>query len=264
MNHGWGVAIGLGLVWVLTGASCQSLVGPVDQPTAVAFEADRQTPAEPTPANEPSAQPNLGPELEHPQDPPPAGDYRRYRTWQALRGLNFDSGLVTIDQAEADQIAARGTVEQALARYAEAVAELERNHATEALGLFRDAILIWPDSAVFYEGLGRALIAKKKTREALAAFRTAVTLDPTLVSSQLLVADMLNRLGERIAAAQQYEQVLQLQPAHATAHVRLAIIRYYLGQDELAWHHLHAADALGADVPAQFRRLLAARTPEPG
>jgi len=194
----------------------------------------------------------------------PPSEYRRMLLWKAMRGLRYDSGHVEIDEPVASEIAQRGTREQALAEYERGQELLRQNMRIQAIEAHTRAVLIAPDEALMYEGLGTALLTKGKTPEALAAFRTALDLDPQSVVAHMGLAEALQRQRRFEEAVEELREVIRLEPDHAHAHGRLAVLLYYLEDDAGAWAQVHQTEALGSSVPPQFRELLARRTPEPG
>lgn len=193
----------------------------------------------------------------------PPSHYRSALLADAMRGLRYDSGRVEIDHAVADTIARRGTRAEALAEYERGRELLQRNQRILAIKAHTRAVLIAPDEPLVYEGLAAALLAKGKVAEAVAAWRTALDLDPERLEARLHLAEALQRQRRFAGAAATFRQVLKQDPQCAAAHARLAVVLYYLGDDAGAWQHVHRAEALGAPVPPQFRALLARRTPEP-
>ncbi|MFQ5807266.1 MAG: tetratricopeptide repeat protein [Phycisphaerae bacterium] len=193
----------------------------------------------------------------------PPSEYRKALLWRAMRGLRYDSGRVEIDEPVADTIAQPGTRAQAIAEYERGKTLLRRNMRIQAIEAHTRAVLIMPDEAVLYEGLGTALLTVAKTTEATAAFRTALDLDPRYLPARFRLAEALQRQRQFQEAADRLREVIRMDPNHAEAHTRLAILLYYLGDDTGAWAQVHAAETLGSSVPPQFRELLARRTPEP-
>ncbi len=184
-------------------------------------------------------------------------DWRRERERLALRGLLYDTGRVEIDAAFAATVADRGNAAAAEAEYARGVLLLEENDQLGALATFTRAVIMRPDNAEFYAGLARALIYRGGfSRQAFAALQTGLELAPESVELHYLHADLLNRVGQRDAAADEYRVVLALEPGHGEAHVRLAVLSYYAGDTAAAWEHYRVAEALGADVPTQLVPLL--------
>jgi Flp pilus assembly protein TadD len=196
-------------------------------------------------------------------DADPGSHYRAELLRQAMRGLRYDSGRVEIDQAAAATVAERGTVEQAMAEYARGQDLLRHNQRIRAIAAHTRAVLIAPEQAVLYDGLGAALMAKQRGPEAIAAFRTALDLDAQSVSARFNLAEALRRAGRFADAIEALSDVVRVEPGHAEAHSRLAALLYYLERDVEAWAHVHEAESLGASIPPQFRELLARRTAEP-
>lgn len=185
-----------------------------------------------------------------------AQDYRKIRFAEAMRGLVIEDGLVRPDAAAAQDLL-RGLGE------ADAGAALARGHAlmaendySGAAGEYRTAILADSSLAAGYIGLGDALLGKKKDDLALAAYRTAVLQAPESVEARMKLAETLNRNGDIAAWAAELENVLALDPAHGEAHARLAVARYYLGDQESARREIRLADRFGGTVPPQLRDMI--------
>lgn len=198
-----------------------------------------------------------------PAETGPPNEYRRALSRAAMRGLRYDSGRVEIDHASADDVIQGMNRQQAPAEFERGRELLARNQVLESIAAHTKAVLLDPDEAELYEGLGVALLAKQKPSEAAAAFRTALDLAPDSVGARFHLAEALNWLGRLEEAIHEWREVLARDPDHAEAHSRLAIALYYADQDGEAWEHVHRAEALGHDVPPQFRILLANRTAEP-
>lgn len=191
----------------------------------------------------------------------PPSDYRKARLASAMRGLRYDSGRVERDEPAASQVIAG--VADAQASYERGLVELELNRRVEAIEAFTHAVLIDPDVAEYYEGLGTALVYKRHEQEGVAAFRTALDVDSELASARFKLADALQRTGDRAGAIEQFRELIDAQPDHAEAHARLAVLLYYAEDNAGAWRHVHDAEALGGSVPPQFRVLLARQMTEP-
>jgi tetratricopeptide (TPR) repeat protein len=191
-----------------------------------------------------------------PEDARTALKEARFR--EAVKGLDFESGLVVVVDATGDDPGlARDYRDQGLER-------LKGNRFTGALTMLARAVRTDPQYAEGYESLGRALIAKGRTEYAVAAFRTALTLRPDFVDAQYNLASALARLNRRGEAIPEMLRVVELDPRHAAAHERLAIWYYYDGEATAAWRHVHAARDLGREPPPQFIALLEAQAPDPG
>ncbi|MHC4589883.1 MAG: tetratricopeptide repeat protein [Planctomycetota bacterium] len=140
---------------------------------------------------------------------------------------------------------------------------LESNRLTGALTMLARAVRTDRQFAAGYESLGRALQAKGKIEYAVAAYRTALTLQPDSAAAQYDLALALARLDRPADAIREMHRVLELDSQHAQAHERLAIWYYYAGDLAAAWQHVHAARDLGLEPPPQFITLLEARMPQP-
>jgi tetratricopeptide (TPR) repeat protein len=179
------------------------------------------------------------------------------RFQEAVKGLDFDSGLVVVVEATGeDPGLALEYREQGLRR-------LESNRLTGALTMLTKAVRTDPQYAAGYVALGRGLTAKGKVEYALAAFRTALVLEPDNVSAQYELASALGRLNRRAEAVTEMLRVVELDPIHAEAHERLAIWYYYVGDAAVAWQHVGVARDLGREPPPQFLALLETQMPEP-
>ena len=187
---------------------------------------------------------------------------KQERLRRAMEGLDFDSGVVTVDEQFASQVIGRGERDLAEQRCAEAQATLfERNDPVGAIGLYREAVIIDPELPAAYYGLGRALIGKGKTTEALAAYRTALELDPHYADAQFQLGFTLameGRLEEAVAA---YHRLIELDPDYPDVYARLAIALYYLGDFDAARQAAVAAEATGYPAPPQFILLLEGQMP---
>jgi len=176
---------------------------------------------------------------------------------EAVKGLDFDSGLVVVVEATGED---PGLAAEYLT---EGLERLESNRLTGALTMLAKAVRTDPQYAAGYVGLGRGLTAKGKVEYAVAAFRTALMLQPDDVIAQYELASAFGRLNRRDEAVTEMLRVVELDPNHAKAHERLAIWYYYGGDAVVAWQHVEAARDLGREPPPQFIALLEAQVPEP-
>ncbi|MEE9130221.1 MAG: tetratricopeptide repeat protein [Phycisphaerales bacterium] len=176
---------------------------------------------------------------------------------EAIRGLNFSAGLV-----EVEAFTVRNA-ERALQRATQGAELLEVNRRTEAIKAYADAVRNAPDLAELYHGLGDALISDAKDVYALAAFRSAVEIDPDFVEARFSLAITLSMINELDSAIEHMQRVVQLDPEHGLAHERLAVWHYYAQDYAKAWQETHSAQDLGHAMPPQFLALLEAHAPEP-
>lgn len=177
---------------------------------------------------------------------------------QAVAGLRFETGRVSIEAGSARAPDASA----AAARRLEAAALARGGHHIEAMGAYRDAILLARGESAGYVGLGQMLRLKGRSDEAVASFRTAIDLDPQGADAWFDLGLALWGRGERAEARRAMEQAVALDATRGDAHALLARWCYYLEDDAAAWRHLRAAEKLGAAIPPQFPPLLENRTPE--
>ncbi len=190
-------------------------------------------------------------------------NYKEERKRQAMLGLRYADGNVSVVPEDAKLVVGGKDEEASRASRSLALAAIEENLAYDAIQHATRAVLLDPASAPNYLTLGQALLTKRLVPEASAAFATGFGLDPTSVELSFAWADALSRGDQRQRAIDQFEVTLRLDSKHVRARERLAIQAYYLGQYERAWLEVHAVEALGHAVPPQFRVLLSESSPEP-
>ncbi len=189
----------------------------------------------------------------------PVTNYKSERWQQAIAGLSFDGGRVSIDHAAADAIAVPGALVEAQQAYDAGLSEMEQGHREWAVGHFRTAVLIAPYEPQMYEGLGYGLLSKGESAEALAAYRTALDLHPGRLSALVGAAKALDSASRELEALAAWQAVLAVDPEHAAAHSRLASLSYFAGEYQQALGHYQRAEALGYPVPTQLRPLIEAK-----
>ena len=210
---------------------------------------------------------DAGPELLAQQAAPPGqtisppNEYRRRLTREAMRGLRYDSGLVEIDLEQAAKIVQTRDARQAQIENERGQAALHRNALNESIRAHTKAVLLDPQDPTLYEALGMVWLAKRKPKNAAAAFRTALELAPDSVSARFRLAVALEWIGRRQQAVKEFYEVLARDPEHAAAHGRLAVELYYANRRDEAAEHLRRAEELGYDVPPQLESLLAGNLP---
>ncbi len=181
----------------------------------------------------------------------PVSDFRRLQFDRALEGVTVVDGLIVAEPApmlsapavqaltdEIDDLLYRGLRAPAVER---------------AVAGVRGA----PGHVGLLTALGRALLTTRRTEIALAAFSTAVSVDPSDVDAQFHRGVALQRLGERVQAIAAWRAVLELDPDHGDAHGRLAAAYWLESSPAEARVHLLSAEALGASVPTQLAEMIA-------
>jgi serine/threonine-protein kinase len=100
----------------------------------------------------------------------------------------------------------------------------------EAVGYYRAALALRPETSAVYNNLGSALKAKGQLDEAIAAYRHAIALDPKLVQAHSNLGIALYGKGQVDEAIKLYRQAIKLDPKHARAHTNLGIALKVKGQ----------------------------------
>ncbi|UCD73800.1 MAG: tetratricopeptide repeat protein, partial [Phycisphaerales bacterium] len=96
-----------------------------------------------------------------------------------------------------------------------------------------------------------------------ACFRTVTRMQPENIDGHSELAMALSSLGRLEEAIAAMGSVLRLDPNHGFAHERLAIWHFALDEYVAAWEHVHAARAVGHEMPGNFIPLLREKMAEP-
>lgn len=196
--------------------------------------------------------------------PPPGQKFKAERMARALRGLTYEGGRVAVDEADAVPLPdaeAFATAADAHRRGLEYLFEV--NDRVAAIGALTRAVIMETDNPEYLADLGQALLRKGKRDEAMAAFNTALDLDPGHLPAQRQAAFALQMGGDYAASREAWRKVLDLDGTDGGAWGRLAIVEYYLEDYAAAWEHVQRAREHGYRMPAQFLPLLEAKMPEP-
>jgi tetratricopeptide (TPR) repeat protein len=125
---------------------------------------------------------------------------------------------------------------------------IEAGRPAAAIAAFNQATRFDPRNAAAYRALGHALLDEGRTAEAVDSLRLATALeDDAAAYHNLAVA--LRRLrfnGEAMAA---YRRATELAPSLVEAHIGLADLLEQAGEDEEAAQSLRAAAAVAPDTP---------------
>ncbi len=187
----------------------------------------------------------------------PVENYKEARMREALRGLDYSSGLVTLSP-EAREIAAEGTLADGARLAAEADAVMQTNDFPAAIAAYTKAVIVAPNRAATYLSLAQALQPKGRSTEAEAAIRTAIRLEPKSLDANLALARLIDTRGDSAATVSAWQAVLALDSKVAEAHGRIAIATYYQGDTAGAAKHIDACEKLGGNVPSQFKDMVVA------
>lgn len=107
-------------------------------------------------------------------------------------------------------------------RFTAGVADLKAGRLDAAEAAFRDVLRSGGGRAFVHHNLGLVLRERGRTREALAEFRAAVTLDPSFGPARLLAGTTLLTLDRVSDARVELERAVRLMPREAAAFGQLA------------------------------------------
>jgi tetratricopeptide (TPR) repeat protein/tRNA A-37 threonylcarbamoyl transferase component Bud32 len=93
----------------------------------------------------------------------------------------------------------------------------------EAVGYYRAALAVRPNTPVVYNNLGNALQAKGNLEEAIAEYKKALAIDPKFAVPHYNLGNALRRKGDRDGAITEYKKAIALNPKYAYAHNNLGV-----------------------------------------
>ncbi|MCY2962468.1 MAG: tetratricopeptide repeat protein, partial [Planctomycetota bacterium] len=114
----------------------------------------------------------------------------------------------------------------------------------DAIAAYRTAISISPKAAGAYINLGVDLAKLGKLDEAVEALRTAAKLNPTDVISRSNLGEILRRQGKTEEAITEFQAALALDPSDAVGRVNYGIVLWDVGRSEEALVEFRAAISL--------------------
>jgi tetratricopeptide (TPR) repeat protein len=100
---------------------------------------------------------------------------------------------------------------------------VERGQPREALAALRTALELNPDYAQAHDGLGKALAEMGRLDEAIAAYRRAIELKPALAEAHCNLGVALGHKGRLDEAVAAYRQAIRHKPGLIQAHFNLGI-----------------------------------------
>lgn len=192
----------------------------------------------------------------------PVTSWKQEQLAKAMRGISYDSGRA-VPNADALKIAKRGTPQEVSAQLAKAEQALEGNNPYESIAEYTKAVIMAPENPDALYGLALALRTKGKSVEQEAALRTALDHRPGFEDALIVLGYTLQSLDKFAESMQAFERALKANPSNSEASSRIAILAYYVNDYAKAWTYVHRTEAMGAEVPPQFRVLLAERMREP-
>jgi serine/threonine-protein kinase len=131
----------------------------------------------------------------------------------------------------------------------EALASGPRARLDEAIGYYRAALAVRPQSAAPYVCLALALHARGDVDGSAAAFRKATELDPEYDLTHYALGTVLYSRGDTEGAIAEYRKALALNPGHAQAHTNLGLALYARGDRAGAKACFRKALALAPKLP---------------
>lgn len=115
----------------------------------------------------------------------------------------------------------------------------------EAIALFNQLILDYPDSAIDYNNRGLVYFQCGEIYKALCDYNTALELNPKLSSAYNNRGNYYAACGELNAAIADYDQALDLNPSYTRAWINRGITMRDLGEYEQAIENLETALLFG-------------------
>ncbi|MEW5884406.1 MAG: tetratricopeptide repeat protein [Armatimonadota bacterium] len=193
----------------------------------------------------------------------PIENYKQARFREAIRGLDYSSGRVTINEREAREVVPPGSPLEFDTQMEDAEALLLDNAYVESIAAFTKAVILSPESADAYVGLARSLRTKGELEMGLAALRTSLDLRPDHVGTRYLYAEFLWQNNETQESKTALEELTTL-PAftdedrayQGEAWRMLASAYWYDGNPRRALDAANKAVEYGVDVPPQLLDLI--------
>jgi tetratricopeptide (TPR) repeat protein len=119
--------------------------------------------------------------------------------------------------------------------------KLMSSKPAEAVGFYRAAAALRPESPGVHINLGRALHLEKKFAEAEAEYRRAMVLKADYVMPHHNLGNVLREQGKLAEAEAEYRTVVQMQPGHYHAHDALALVLLEQGREKEAEAEIQVA-----------------------
>jgi tetratricopeptide (TPR) repeat protein/tRNA A-37 threonylcarbamoyl transferase component Bud32 len=119
--------------------------------------------------------------------------------------------------------------------------ERDSTKQEEAIGYYRAALAIKPDSSATHSNLGVALHGKGDLEGAIRSYRAAIRLEPRLVKAHVNLGNALRDKEDVEGAIRCYHEAIRLDPRYADAHVNLGNALNARGDVEGAKRSYHEA-----------------------
>jgi tetratricopeptide (TPR) repeat protein len=125
-----------------------------------------------------------------------------------------------------------------------------RHNYSEAETVYRKAVSIAPQPLlVLQQELVRILSEQRRYSDAAKEAKKAIEIDPKDFSSRFSYAVMLQKLGQLLPSAQQYEEAIKLSPKDGAPRSNIGLIYYMTENFADAREHWTAAVNLGSTYP---------------
>lgn len=150
--------------------------------------------------------------------------------------------------------------------YAEGERYMRERNLDYAMRRYNQAWLLNPNNYQPYWGFARVLVEIDRLDEAIQHFETAKTLCDDSYQKSALLADAgvaHSRAGNFQRANEHFQESTALDPKYENAWYAWSKSLYREGNYVEAWSKLKQAQALGANVSADYVRALTERMPEP-
>jgi tetratricopeptide (TPR) repeat protein len=165
--------------------------------------------------------------------------------------LTTETGAALLAATRDDYRVVRIRAAESLAGYPqESVPAEERRGLELAFDELLAALRSRPDDYFSHYGLGNLHLGRGELAQALAAFETALILQPDFVPGLVNIAMTQAQLGEADAAEASLRRALEIEPANAAAQFNLGLLLLERGDDRQAEEHLRAALEAAPRFPA--------------
>jgi tetratricopeptide (TPR) repeat protein len=122
-----------------------------------------------------------------------------------------------------------------------------------AINEIEEALKVQPNDSRTFVNLGAVRMGSGEATEAEAAFRKAISLEPSSVNAHLAFANFLWSAGRQAEAEQQLKQALSLQPRHLLANRMLGVLYMATERSQEAEQPLKAVAEISQSPAARFQ-----------
>jgi tetratricopeptide (TPR) repeat protein len=136
--------------------------------------------------------------------------------------------------------------------YAEAYNELgialmQSGKTEDAIGQYKQALQINPESVEAHVNLGSALLQMGKVQDAVGEYKQALRINPSYAEAHNNLGAILQRVGKLPEAIQHYERALRSKPEYVDAHFNMGLALEKMGRVPEAIEHYEQALKLRPD-----------------